>query len=54
MNDNQELYFNNKKDKLDLGDVPPQKIPKAQNVIQGKDCILIAIVALYMLLSLHM
>lgn len=49
IDNNQELYFNDKEDRLELGDVPPQNIPKYQEVTWDKDCILIAIVIICML-----
>lgn len=40
-----KTYFDNEEDRLELEDALPQKIPEDENVTQGKDYILIAIIA---------
>lgn len=49
LDDNQDLYSNNEENRLELGDILLQKIPKDQKVSNGKDCILIVIVVFCML-----
>ncbi len=49
VDDDQELYSDNEEDRLELGDAPPQEIPEDQEVTQGRNCTLIATVALCIL-----
>ncbi len=49
MDNDQKLHSNDEKDRLKLRDVLSQEIPEDQEVTRGRDCILIATVALCML-----
>lgn len=49
VDNNQKLHSNDEKDRLKLGDAPPQKIPENQEVTRDRDRILIATVALCIL-----
>lgn len=49
VNNDQEFHSNDEENRLELKDALSQKIVKDQKVTWGKDCILIIIIALYIL-----